>query len=106
VPTTSALEANAGDPEQVPSSGPNSWKVIFPLGAVPLSRNATSLTVPPTSTDPDAALRRSGRSRPTTTVSAGSPHAVGPAGSLSESPEYSTTQRYVPAPTGRNVAEW
>src|SRR2546422_5284823 len=72
---------------QVASFGPYRVKVIVPVGLVPRVRCATSFTDPPAATEPLAVVVSAGLALVTTTASAGSAQAVGPAGLLFRSPE-------------------
>src|SRR5438309_8062042 len=72
---------------QVASFGPYSVKMIVPVGLVPRVRCATSGTCPPAATEPLAVVVSAGLALVTTTASAGSAQAVGPAGLLFPSPE-------------------
>src|SRR2546422_7589843 len=72
---------------QVASFGPYSVKLIVPIGLVPRVRCATSETCPPAATEPLAVVVSAGLAFVTTTASAGSAQAVGPAGLLFGSPE-------------------
>src|SRR5947209_8618791 len=72
---------------QVASFGPYRVKVIVPVGLVPKVRCATSFTDPPAATEPLAVVVSAGPAFVTTTASAGSGQAVGPAGLLFGSPE-------------------
>src|SRR3989442_10547223 len=64
---------------QVASFGPYRVKVIVPVGLVPRVRCATSFTDPPAATEPLAVVVSAGLALVTTTASAGSAQAVGPA---------------------------
>src|SRR5947209_7257 len=72
---------------QVASFGPYRVKVIVPVGLVPRVRCATSFTDPPAATEPLAVVVSAGLALVTTTASAGSAQAVGPAALLFRSPE-------------------
>ena len=64
-----------------------SVKLIVPVGLLPRVRCATSDTCPPAATEPLAVVVSAGAAFVTTTASAGSAQAVGPAGLLFGSPE-------------------
>src|SRR2546422_728699 len=68
-------------------SGPYRVKVIVPVGLVPRVRCATSFTDPPAAPEPPPLNSSHGFALVTTTSSAGSAQAVGPAGLLFRSPE-------------------
>src|SRR2546422_580985 len=72
---------------QVASFGPYRVKVIVPVGLVPRVRCATSSTSPPTAAHPPPVLVGSRLPFVTTTASAGSSQAVGPAVLLFRAPE-------------------
>src|SRR5437870_10758785 len=72
---------------QVASFDPYSVKLIVPVGLVPRVRCATSDTCPPAATEPLAVVVSAGAAFVTTTASAGSAQAVGPAALLFPSPE-------------------
>src|SRR5437879_573513 len=74
-------------PEIVHSASLYRVKVIVPVGLVPRVRCATSFTDPPAATEPLAVVVSAGLAFVTTTASAGSAQAVGPAALLFRSPE-------------------
>src|SRR2546422_389868 len=82
---------------QVASFGPYRVKVIAPVGLAPRVRCATSFTDPPAATEPLAVVVSAGLAFVTTTASAGSAQAVGPAALLFRSPEQQASHCYVPA---------
>ena len=75
------------EPEIVHPASLYSVKLIVPVGLVPRVRCATSDTCPPAATEPLAVVVSAGAAFVTTTASAGSAQAVGPAGLLFGSPE-------------------
>src|SRR5437870_4438678 len=86
LPLTSLVSVKATT-VQVASFGPYRVKVIVPVGLVPRVRCATSDTSPPAATEPLAVVVSAGLAFVTTTASAGSAQAVGPAALLFRSPE-------------------
>src|SRR3989454_7700792 len=64
-------------------------KLIVPVGLVPRVRCATSFTDPPATTEPLAVVESAGLAFVTSTASAASAQAVGPAALLFRSPERS-----------------
>jgi hypothetical protein len=89
----------AAVPLHVASPGPNSLKVIDPVGLDPPASTAVSEMLPPTLTGADAVVEIVGVPPPaavTTTDSPAELHAdVAP--EFPASPEYAATNRYVPA---------
>jgi hypothetical protein len=94
-------------PLHVASPGPNSLKVIDPVGLDPPASTAVSEMLPPTLTGADAVVESAGVPGPaaeTTTDSPVSLHAVATA-ALPPSPEYEATNRYVPTALVANGPE-
>src|SRR2546421_8958579 len=91
LPLTSLVSVKATT-VQVASFGPYRVKVIVPVGLVPRGTGATSDTSPPAATEPPAVVVSAGLAFVTTTASAGSAPAVGPAALLFRSPEPLTRQ--------------
>ena len=87
MPETRALPPDVGVPEQVASFGPKTVKVIVPVGPTPPASVAWSEIVPPAVACGVALVVTVGEAFVTTTASAGSAQAVGPAGLLFGSPE-------------------
>src|SRR2546428_3796436 len=77
---------------QVASFGPYRVKVIVPVGLVPRVRCATSFTDPPATTEPLAVVESAGLAFVTSTASAASAQAVGPAALLFKSPKELASQ--------------
>src|SRR2546426_369868 len=72
-------------------------KVIVPVGLVPRVRCATSFTDPPATTEPLAVVESAGLAFVTSTASAASAQAVGPAAGIFNAPEPLAIQRQMPA---------
>src|SRR2546428_8560841 len=91
-----SLGSGKATTEQEASFGPYRVKVIVPVGLVPRVRCATSFTDPPAATEPLAVVVSAGLAFVTTTASAGSAQAVGPAWMSFTSPEYLARPALVP----------
>jgi hypothetical protein len=85
--------------------GPNTVKVIVPVGLKPPDSTALSLTVPPAAVpDAEAVVTINGAADANVTASPGAPQAE-EAAALFASPEYETSKLYWPAPAVGNGPE-
>ena len=82
LPFTVLVEVNAAVPVQVGLLGPNTVKVIVPVGLAPPARTALSEMVPPTVTGADAVVTMVGVTLLTVEVSPADPQPLAPAALL------------------------
>src|SRR2546426_538691 len=87
LPYSTLFRSVKTEPEIVHPASLYSVKLIVPVGLLPRVRCATSDTCPPAATEPLPVVVSAGVAFVTTTASAGSAQAVGPAGLLFGSPE-------------------
>jgi hypothetical protein len=94
-------EVNTGAPAHVSLLGPNSVKVMVPVGVTPPLSVAVSEIAPPNATLGDAVVLIAGVAWAIVDVSFGALHAPVTAALLA-SPLYAAIHRYVPAAVGVN----
>jgi len=76
-PFTATCETNTGGPEQVVLSGPNTLKVMVPVGLTPPLKVALSVITPPTGTAGEATVVMATLASATVNRSVGSLHPKG-----------------------------